>query len=123
MKTFKSLCVIVLSAITLASCGLGSDLTSNKNSLQTNVVLTQNNYKIVKTITGEATATYILGIGGLSSKALKENAVANMVKEAKLDGRCQAIVNTQVSVKNAIVTPFYVKKIVTATAQVIEFTK
>lgn len=46
-----------------------------------------------------------------------------MVKDAKLDGKSQAIVNTQISVKNVIITPLYIKKIVTATAQVVEFTK
>ena len=110
-------------AFALTSCGLGSALTSNQNSLQTNVVLTQNNYKIVKTITGEATATYIFGIGGLSKEALQNNAIADMVKDAKLDGKAQAIVNTQISVKNVIITPLYIKKIVTATAQVVEFAK
>lgn len=55
-------------AFTLTSCGLGSVLTSNQNSLQTNVVLTQNNYKVVKTITGEATTTYIFGLVGFQKK-------------------------------------------------------
>ena len=110
-------------AFTLTSCGLGSVLTSNQNSLQTNVVLTQNNYKVVKTITGEATTTYIFGIGGLSKEALRNNAIADMVKDAKLDGKSQAIVNTQISVKNVIITPLYIKQIVTASALVVEFTK
>lgn len=117
------MCVIAVCAAALTSCGLGSNLTSNQNSLQTNVVLNKNNYKVVKTINGEATATYIFGIGGLSVKALRDNATSNMIKNAKLDGKAQAIVNTQVSVKIAVVTPLYVKKIATAQAQVIEFTE
>lgn len=117
------MCVIAVCATALTSCGLSSSLTSNQNSLQTNVVLNKNNYKVVKTITGEETATYIFGIGGLSAKALRDNATANMIKNAKLDGKAQAIVNTQVSVKNAIVTPLYIKRIATAQAQVIEFTE
>lgn len=123
MNTLKSICVIAVCATALTSCGLSSSLTSNQNSLQTNVVLNKNNYKVVKTITGEETATYIFGIGGLSAKALRDNATANMIKNAKLDGKAQAIVNTQVSVKNAIVTPLYIKRIATAQAQVIEFTE
>lgn len=123
MKTFKSLCVIAVCAAALTSCGLGVNLTSNQNSLQTNVVLSKNNYKVVKTISGEETATYVLGIGGLSGKALKDNATANMIKNASLDGKAQAIVNTQVSVKTAFVTPLYIKRIATAQAQVIEFTE
>lgn len=123
MNTLKRMCVIAVCATALTSCGLSTNLTSNQNSLQTNVVLNKNNYKVVKTITGEETATYIFGIGGLSMKALKDNATANMIKNAKLEGKAQAIVNTQVSVKTAIVTPLYVKRIATAEAQVIEFTE
>ena len=81
------MCVIAVCAAALTSCGLGSNLTSNQNSLQTNVVLNKNNYKVVKTINGEATATYIFGIGGLSAKALRDNATSNMIKNAKLDGK------------------------------------
>lgn len=123
MKTFKRLCVIAVCATALVSCGLGTNLTSNQNSLQTNVVLQKNNYKVVKTITGEATATYIFGIGGLSARALRDNATATMIKNAKLDGKAQAVINTQVSVKTATITPLYMKKIATAQAQVIEFTE
>lgn len=123
MNTLKSVCVIAVCAATLTSCGLSSNLTANQNSLQTNVVLSKNNYKIVKTINGEATATYVFGIGGLSAKALRDNATADMIKKAKLDGKAQAVVNTQVSVKTVIVTPLYMKKIATAQAQVIEFTE
>lgn len=101
MKNLKSLCAIAACIALLSGCGLDTSLTRNQNSLQTNVVLQKNNYKVLKTITGEATATYIFGIGGLSNKALKDNAIATMVKNAKLDGKAQAIINTQVSVKTA----------------------
>lgn len=121
MKTLKMLCVAAIGAAILTGCGLGLPLTNNQNSLQTNVVLQKNNYKVVKTITGEATATYIFGIGGLSKKSLKEDATAVMIKNAKLDGKAQAIVNTQVTLRNAFITPFYIKSIATAQAQVIEF--
>lgn len=123
MNTFKYLCVIAVCATTLTSCGLGSALTSNQNSLQTNVILSKNNYKVVKIITGEEKATYVLGIGCLSSRGLRDNATAIMIKNAELEGKAQAIVNTQVTVRTAIITPLFIKKIATAQAQVIEFTE
>ena len=113
------MCALI--AASLSSCGIGSNLTSNQNSLQTEVVLSQNNYKVVKSIKGEANATYIFGIGGLSSRALKNNAIAEMYKNAKLEGKAQALVNTQISVRIANILGVYMKKHVTAEAHIIEF--
>lgn len=76
----------------LASCGVTSNLTFNANQNQTNVVLSQKNFHVVKTVDAEVSATYIFGIGGLSKKALHDNVVAELTKAAGLTGS-QALVN------------------------------
>lgn len=60
----------------LSGCGASLPVTSNHNVHQTNVVLSQNNYDIVRHVEAEVSATYVFGIGGVSRKALKSNAVA-----------------------------------------------
>ena len=64
---------------------------------QTNVVLSQKNFHVVKTVEAEVSATYVLGIGGLSKKALKDNALAELTKNANLTG-AQALVNVALHV-------------------------
>lgn len=106
----------------LSSCATSMHLTTNHNVTQTNVDLSQKNYRVIGTVEGSATISRVLGIGGVSKKAIKDNAYANMVKNAKLSGS-QAIVNTTTEVKNRGVVPFYVKTVVTTTGQVVEFTE
>ena len=87
---------IVIAAIgLLSSCGISSNLTSNLNLNQTNVILSQNNYHVVGTVEASVSSSYFLGIGGLSKKALHNNAVAELTKKANLSG-AQALINVTV---------------------------
>lgn len=97
-KLIVKILVAVSAMVMLASCGLSQELTTNANLNQTNVVLSQNNYHVVKNVEASATAKYWFGIGGLSKKALQQNAVAELTKKANLTGS-QALVN--VTVKNS----------------------
>ena len=98
MKKHLTKIVVALAAIILlASCGVTQSLSTNTNLNQTNVVLSQKNFHVVKNVQAEVSATYVLGIGGLSKKSLRNNAVAELTKKANLTGS-QALVN--VTVKN-----------------------
>lgn len=68
----------VAAVILLASCGVTSNLTFNANQNQTNVVLSQKNYHVVKTVKAEVSATYICGIGGLSKQVLQDHRLSSM---------------------------------------------
>lgn len=93
MKKILSKVVMAVAAVLLfASCGINANLTTNHNLNQTNVVLSQKNFHVVKTVEAEVSATYVFGIGGLSPKALHDNAVAELTKKAALTGS-QALVN------------------------------
>ena len=51
--TIVGCCIMLIS-----SCGASAGLTFNQNQLQTNVVLSQNNFTIVKHVCGESSGTY-----------------------------------------------------------------
>ena len=97
-KILSRIAMAVAAVLLLASCGLSQSLTTNANLNQTNVVLSQKNFHVVKHVQAETSATYVFGIGGLSKKSLYNNAVAELTKKANLTGS-QALVN--VTVKNS----------------------
>ena len=90
MKAIKFLFVSLL-AVLFASCA-GLNMTPYANDpVETKVVLSESNYHIVKEVSGEWSATYVFGIGGLSKKALNNNAISEMYKNAGLQGNQQII--------------------------------
>ena len=118
-KVFSRIAMAVAAVLLLASCGVSQNLTTNTNLNQTNVVLSQKNFHVVKTVSAENTATYVFGIGGMSKKALYNNAVAELTKNANLTGS-QALVN--ITVKNSAKTILCFSKLTYhAEGPVIEF--
>ncbi len=105
----------------MTSCGISQDATSNLNQIQTSVVLSQKNYRVVKTVSGESKQMYVLGFGGLSKKSLKESAMSDMMKNADLKDS-QAIINANVQFKNQLYWLWGKRKAI-ANGTVIEFIK
>ena len=90
MKAIKFLCISLL-AVFFSGCA-GLNMTPYANDpVETKVVLSKSNYHIVKEVSGEWSATYVFGIGGLSKKALNNNAISEMYKNAELKGNQQII--------------------------------
>lgn len=122
MKNFVKLFVAVIAISCLAGCGFNLYPCANQNVSKTEVILQNKNFRVLGEASGTASATYILGIGGLSQKAIRENAVADMYKKARLAGS-QTIVNINVHQHVGGVAPFYYQVQYTATGQIIEFTE
>lgn len=121
MRKFFTICAIAAASLSLTGCaGVATMASSNHNLTQTHVVLSDDNFKVVGHAYGEATATYICGIGGLSKKALYSNAIDDMAKNANLRGS-QTLTNTTVHYSVQMFTPFYVKTTCCATANIVEF--
>ena len=120
MKRFFAFVAVVLFATMLTGCGASAYLTSNVNNNTTNVVLQEDNFHVVKTVEAEVSQTYILGFGGLSPKALKSNAVAELTEKADLKGS-QALINVTVKEDIQAAYVFWVKRTVRAAGTVIEF--
>lgn len=88
--------------------------------VETKVVLSQDNYRIVKQVEGEWSALYVFGIGGMSKKAVTTNALSEMYKNADLQGNQQIInITTTQSIENWVLVASLYKVI--ARGYVIEF--
>lgn len=114
------LVVAVACATLLSSCSAHLYQSSNSNMSKTEVVLSQKNFRVIGEAQGVATTTQILGIGGLSKKAVRSNAVAEMFNNANLTG-AQTIININVKQAFAGVPPFYMKSTYSATGTIVEF--
>ncbi len=110
--------VLLLAVLCLTGCGVAS--TVSNNFTETQIVLSQNNFKVVGQAYGEAQATYVFGIGGLGRKALRNNAIDQMSKNANLKG-AQTLTNVTTHFSIKMITPFYVQLTCSATANIIEF--
>ncbi len=117
----KKTLLAVLCAVAFALTGCTGVSMLNHNSInQTEVVLQKNNYKVVKTVEGTVTSTYVFGIGGYSETSLKDNAVNQMYRNADLkDG--QAVININTTVSIYTVLGVYTEKSATAYGTVIQF--
>ncbi len=123
MKTFKILSIVFLTSILMTSCGIHSAKVGNINNNTTNVELSKKNFKVIDRVSGKSTATYVLGIGGLSNKALIEKAKTKMLENANLTGSSKAIINVTTESHTTLVVPFFYQKTVTVSAHIIEFTE
>ena len=119
MKKFSVL-VLLVAALCLTGCAVSSSISNNLT--QTQVVLSENNFKVVGQAYGEAQATYIFGIGGLSKKALRNNAIDEMSKNANLTG-AQTLTNVTTNYSIKMFTPVYIQLTCSATANIVEFNK
>ncbi len=97
MKINNLLITILLILFSTTSCRVHDGLTRNENQHQTQVVLSEKNYRIVKYVEGDANARYYFGIGGGRSKrGLVARARENMLKNAGLIGKSRAVINETV---------------------------
>lgn len=123
MKKLLMLFVLVVTLFGVSSCSLQDPMTRNLNQNSTNVVLQDNNYKIVAKVGGEAQAKYILCFGGFRKQALIEEARARMLENANLIGSSKAIINENVETSVTSFAGFYNILKVTVSGYVIEFTE
>lgn len=121
-KPLQLLSILVLITTLSAGCGIHSAAVSQENNNITRVDLSQNNFKVVAKVKGESSATYLFGLGGISQRALIENARSKMLEEADLVGNPRAIINTTVEHHQTLFVPIVYKKTVTVSGLVIEFT-
>ncbi len=118
MKAIK-LFFCCLVAVLFASCAGINTTPYTHNMPETKLILKEANYKIVGQVEGEWSATYVLGIGGLTKKSLTNNAISEMYKNANLTGTQQIInITTTTSVEQWVV---YTKMRAIARGYIIEF--
>ena len=120
----KLICILItgISIATLCSCShtislgaIGHDYAKYNLDKKTET----EEYKVVRTVSGEAKSIYFLGIGGFDNYKLNANSYANMVSNAKLKHN-QAIINV-ISEMRIAIFPFVGVRAVHTTGTIIEF--
>jgi hypothetical protein len=106
----------------LSGCGFNHANMQNVNNNVTNVELSGKNFIVLDRVSGEATATYIFGIGGKSHKALLQDALARMYNNANLSGSAKALINVTFESHTTTII-IYSKTTYTASGNIIEFLK
>lgn len=112
--------ILLFVIILFSNCSVHRGLTSNLNNHTTGVVLSQNNFKVIESVQGEAKGTSFLGIGG-SKKAMIAEAKAIMLSKADIIGKSRAIINETVEI-NRSAFPLVSVYRVTVSGHIIEFT-
>ena len=123
MKKIVIYSVFFLLAAFLSSCGIGHALVTNHNQNATEVHLSGNNFNVIAQISGSSEASYVLAIGGMNKRQLYENAYSTMMKKANLLNGSKAIINVMTEEHVSGFAPFFVRRTITVSAHVIEFTK
>ena len=118
-KVINAMLAILL-IVSFSSCGINAAYVFNLNQNSTQVVLASDNYEVVDRVAGSSEVAYIFSIGGMNKRQLYENAYADMVQKAELNGS-KALVNIVTEEHVAGFPPFYVRRTVTTSANVIEF--
>lgn len=114
--------LLVLTAF-LSSCGFGHALVTNHNQNATEVHLSANNFKVIDQVSGSSETSYVLAIGGMNKRQLYENAYSMMMKKANLMNGSKAIINVMTEEHVSGFAPFFVRRTITVSAQVVEFTR
>lgn len=123
MKKIVIYFMLLLLTASLSSCGIGTALVTNHNQNATEVHLSGNNFNVIDQVSGSSEASYVLAIGGMNKRQLYENAYSTMMKKANLLNGSKAIVNVMTEEHFSGFAPFYVRRTITVSAQVVEFTR
>lgn len=118
-NSLRALAAIVLLTF-MSSCGVGYAYVFNHNQNATQVHLAENNFNVVDKVSGSAEVSYVLIFGGMSKSQLYKNAYEQMVKEAELTGS-KALINVLTEEHVGGIPPFYYKRTITVSANVVEF--
>jgi hypothetical protein len=123
MKKIRIYSVLLWLAVLLSSCGIGTALVTNHNQNATEVHLSENNFRVIDQVSGSSEETYVLTIGGMNKRQLYENAYSTMMKKANLLNGPKAIINVMTEEHVSGFAPFFVRRTITVSAQVVEFTR
>ncbi len=123
MKKMSIYSVLLLLPALLSSCGIGTALVTNHNQNATEVHLSGNNFKVIDQVSGSSETSYVLAIGGIKKSQLYENAYSTMMKKANLLNGSKAIINVMAEEHVSGFAPFFVRRTITVSAQVVEFTR
>ena len=120
-KTTKVIMSLAL-IIGLSSCGVNKAWVFNQNQHATQVHLKSNNFKVVGQVKGTSEVGYVLIFGGAKKKQLYDAAYADMLQQADLTIGSRTLTNLLTEEHVGGVPPFFYKRTVSVSANVVEFT-
>ena len=123
MKKISIYSALLLLATFLNSCGIGHAYVTNHNQNATEVHLSANNFKVIEQVSGSSEASYVFAIGAMNKKQVYENAYSAMLKKANLMNGSKAIINVMTEEHFSGFAPFFVRRTINVSAQVVEFTR
>jgi hypothetical protein len=121
-KTTKVILSLAL-IVGLSSCGVNRAWIFNQNQNATQVHLSDNNFKVLGQVRGSSEVTYVLIFGGPKKKHLYESAYQEMLRNAELTTGSRTLTNILTEEHIGGVPPFFYKRTVTVSANIIEFTE
>ena len=113
--------LFLVAIIFLSGCGINSGLVNqySVNGANTNVILQKKNFKVIGTVSGESSDSYLFFIGG-HKQNLVAKAKQNMIESAKLDGTSKALINLTTE-EHDVFKFVYIKRVITVHGTVVEF--
>lgn len=121
MKHITFIPFVMAAALLLTSCGVNQALVFNQNQNSTQVHLSEANFRTVGRVMATDSVKYILIFGGMKKKHMYEHVYANMLDKAELGAGPRAVVNVLTEEHFGGFFPFYYKRTLTVSGQVIEF--
>jgi hypothetical protein len=109
---------VMATTLTITGCSMTGGYLGH--SIQTEVQLSKKNFKVIKSVTGEAKATYFLGVFGPSKANLVDQARRDMIEKAGLVGTSSAVINITTDIKKEW-NPIFNAFTVYVSGEVIEF--
>ncbi len=123
MKHLKFLPFVLLTLPLLNGCGVNQALVFNQNQNSTQVHLSEANFRTVGKVMATDSVSYVLIFGGMKKKHMYEHVYATMLDKAELGVGPRAVVNVLTEEHLGGLFPFYYKRTLTVSGQVIEFTR
>lgn len=113
--------LFLVAILFLSGCGINSGLVNqySVNGANSNVILQKKNFKVIETVSGESSDSYLFFIGG-HKQNLVAKAKQNMIENAKLYGTSKAIINVTIE-EHDVFKFVYIERILTVHGTVIEF--
>ena len=110
--------VMTATATTIMGCSVS--VGNIGHGIKTEVHLGRNNFEVIKSVTGEATAQYLFGVFGPSKGNILDQARRDLVEKAKLVGTSNALINVTTDMRTELDFPF-VNKTAYVSGEVIRF--
>ena len=120
MINFYRIFSVALLELLSNSCDITNRRSINSDNWNTNVSLGDAHYKIIGKVTGHSQSSYILGLGGTSSRALYSSAREDMIERACLKDN-QAIIYINTTLSQSGFPPFFWTHEAVASGILIEF--